>query len=93
MVGLILFTSCHLYMNVLKKEKYKNSTIKSYTKKALNSAIFAGIGFGIVLAGIDYYDEDDFELWKLICKVLCFAILMGLYFNYSFKRKSKKESN
>jgi hypothetical protein len=66
--------------------------MKSYTKKALKSGIFAGIGFGIATAGIQYYDGDDFELWKFIFQVLFFAIFMGLYFNYSFKKQSEKES-
>ena len=66
--------------------------MKSYTKKALKSGIFAGIGFGIATAGIDYYDGDDFELWKFIFRVLFFAIFMGLYFNYSFKKQFEKES-
>ncbi|AUC13842.1 hypothetical protein BTO06_01155 [Tenacibaculum sp. SZ-18] len=66
--------------------------MKIYTKKALKSGIFAGIGFGIATAGIDYYDGDDFQLWKFIFKVLFFAIFMGLYFNYSFKKQFEKES-
>ncbi|WP_405572818.1 hypothetical protein [Winogradskyella sp. Asnod2-B02-A] len=66
--------------------------MKSYTKRAIKSGIFAGIGFGIATAGIDYYNGDDFELWKLVFKILFFAVFMGLYFNYSFKKQSEKES-
>ena len=66
--------------------------MKAYTKKALKSGIFAGIGFGIATAGIDYYNRDDFELWEFIVKVLFFAIFMGIYFNYSFKKQSEKKS-
>ncbi len=66
--------------------------MKSYTKRAIKSGIFAGIGFGVATAGIDYYDGNDFELWKLIFKILFFAVFMGLYFNYSFKKQSEKDS-
>ena len=66
--------------------------MKTYTTKALKGAIGAGIGFGIFTGGKDYYDGDDFELWKFIFKVLFFTIFMGLYFNYRFKKKFEKES-
>ncbi len=66
--------------------------MKSYTKRAIKSAIFAGIGYGIVTVGIDYYNGDDFELWKLVFKILFFSVFMGLYFNYSLKKQSEKES-
>lgn len=66
--------------------------MKSYTKRAVKSGIFAGIGFGITTAGIDYYNGDDFEIWKLVVKILFFAVSMGLYFNYSFKKQSEKRS-
>jgi len=66
--------------------------MKSYTRRAIKSGIFVGIGFGVATAGIDYYDGNDFELWKLIFKILFFAVFMGLYFNYSFKKQSEKDS-
>jgi hypothetical protein len=66
--------------------------MKHYTKKAIKSGISAGIGFGIVTAGIDLYDRDDFELWKFILKILLFTVFMGLYFNYSLKKQSDKKS-
>lgn len=66
--------------------------MKIHTKKALKSGIFAGISFGIANAGIDYYDGDDFQLWRFIFEILLFAIFMGLYFNYSFKKQFEKES-
>ena len=66
--------------------------MKSYTKRAIKGGIFAGIGFGIATAGIDYYNGDNIELWKLVFKILFFAVFMGLYFNYSLKKQSEEES-
>jgi len=66
--------------------------MKLHTKKTLKSGIFAGIGFGIITAGIDYFDGDGFELWKFVFKVFFFGLFMGIYFNYSLKKKSEKES-
>ena len=66
--------------------------MKHYTKKAIKSGISTGIGFGIVTAGIDLYDRDDFELWKFIFKILLFTVFMILYFNYSLKKQSDKKS-
>jgi hypothetical protein len=66
--------------------------MQPYTRKAIKSGVFSAIGFGIVTAGLNYYDGDDFEIWKLIFKTLFFGVFMGFYFNYSFKKQSKKES-
>ena len=66
--------------------------MKSYTKRAIKSGIFSGIGFGIATAGIDEYKGDEFEWWKRGFKILWCAVFMGLYFNYSFKKQSEKES-
>jgi len=66
--------------------------MKPYTKKAIKSGVFAGIGFAVVTAGIDLFNGDDFELWRLIVKILFFTIFMGIYFNYSFKKQTEKES-
>lgn len=62
--------------------------MKLYTKKALKSGIFAGIGFGIATGSLNYFDKNNFELWKVIFKVVFFTLLMGIYFNYSFKKES-----
>lgn len=66
--------------------------MEPHTKRAIKSGISAAIGFGIATVGIDLYNGDDLELWKLIFKTLFFAVFMGIYFNYSFKKQSKKES-
>jgi hypothetical protein len=56
----------------------------------LKSGIFAGIGFGIATAGIDYYDGDDFELKKFIFKILFFLIFMGFILIEVLKNNSKR---
>ena len=66
--------------------------MQPYTKKALKSGIASAIGFGLITALLDYYNNDDFEIWKLIFKTLFFAAFMSVYFNYSFKKQSEKES-
>lgn len=65
--------------------------MKSYTKRALKSGVFAGIVFGAATTGIDYYNGDDFELRKLIFKILFFSTFMVLYFFYKLKKQSQKE--
>ena len=75
-----------------KNEKQKHNTMKSYTKKALKSGIASAIGFGLITALLDYYNNDDFEISKLIIKTVIFTVPMGVYFNYTFKKGSEKES-
>ena len=66
--------------------------MKSYTKKTLKSGIASAVGFGLTTALLDYYSNDDFEISKIIIKTLIFTVLMGVYFNYTFKKEYEKES-
>lgn len=64
--------------------------MKSYTKRALKSGVVAGICFGLITVGIEYFSGEDLELWKLIFKTLFFGVFMTIYFNYSFKKNQSK---
>lgn len=65
--------------------------MQAYTKKAIKAGFFSAIGYGIISFFIDYYDNDNFEVWKLLFKIIFFGVFMGFYFNYSFKKQSEKE--
>ena len=63
-------------------------------KSRLKSLIIGGcVGGGVyaaIMAAFDYYDEQEFSLWKFVINFLIFGGFMTLTTWYSLKRANKK---
>jgi hypothetical protein len=59
--------------------------MNTITKKSIKSGLIAGIVFAGVTVGFDYYDDQDFRVWRFIFNFLWFGIFMGLLTNYNPK--------
>ncbi|MCL7753444.1 hypothetical protein [Polaribacter sp. Z022] len=70
----------------------KKKMMKSYTKKTLKTGVFTGIAYAIATAGLNYYDGDEFEIWKIIFQTLFFTFFMNLFFYYKFKKEFDKNN-
>ena len=67
--------------------------MKTQIKTVLISGLISGIVYAGLMAGFDYFNGQDFKIWKLIFNVLFFGILMGLFSYYNMKKRSKKKED
>jgi len=67
--------------------------MNTLTKRAIKSGVIAGITFGIITAGLEYFEGQNFKIWKFIFNVLFFGTVMSLLFNYSMKKQQKDGKN
>ena len=56
------------------------------TQKKIKIGLISGISFGLFMAIFDYFDNNDFDIWKLIFNVLFFGLTMS--FTFRFNKKS-----
>ena len=47
------------------------------TKKILKHGLFTGLCFAGLMTAFDYYDGNDFNIWKFLFGFLFFGIVMG----------------
>ena len=59
--------------------------MNTINKKSIKSGLIAGIVFAGITVGFDYYDGQDFRVWRFIFNFLWFGIFMGLYTRYILK--------
>ena len=63
------------------------------TKAIIKSGLISGIVYAGLMAGFDYYDGQDFRIWKFIFHASFFGIFMGFMSRYNLRKQAKKENN
>ncbi len=64
--------------------------MKKISKKTLGTWFFAGFMFALVMAGFDYLDGDEFNIWKFIFNFLGYGLIMSLLIGFAVKKTSRK---
>lgn len=64
--------------------------MKSRLKSLLIGGCVGGGVYAAIMAAFDYYDEQEFSLWKFVINFLIFGGFMTLTTWYSLKRANKK---
>jgi len=67
--------------------------MKAENKIFIKSFLLSGLVYTTLMAGFDYSDGQDFEIFKLIFHFLFFGLFMGLMSRYSHRKLLKKERN
>jgi len=63
--------------------------MKEKTKLKIKSGIFSGLLFAMLMAGFDFYNEENFSVLKFMIHFAFFGGVMGIM----AKEKVKKEAN
>ena len=63
------------------------------SKTILKYTIFSGLGFAGLMTAFDYYDGNDFNIWKFLSGFLIFGLTMGAMSRSSFKKQAEQEQN
>ena len=64
--------------------------MKSQTKAIIKGGLFGGIVYALGMAGFDYVDGVNFNVWKFIFNSSFFGIFMGCMTCYNFKKTAEK---
>ncbi len=67
--------------------------MKTQIKTVLKHGLISGIIFAGLMAGFDYFNGQDFMIWKLIFIALFFGLLDGLATYYIMKKRLKKKED
>lgn len=67
--------------------------MKTQIKTVLISGLISGIVYAGLMAGFDYFNGQEFKIWKLIFNTLGFGLLDGLATFYIMKKRSKKKED
>ena len=62
-------------------------------KTILTSGIIAGTFYAGSMVGFDYYNGQDFSIWRFLFNFLYFAIIMGFMTRYVKKHDEKEKNN
>jgi len=60
-------------------------------KSILIGGLVGGIVYAVVMAGFDYYDGENFRIWRFVFNFLFFGTFTGFSTLYSLKKQSEKE--
>ncbi len=60
-------------------------------KSILTGGFVGGIVYAGVMAGFDYYDGENFRMWKFVFNFLFFGTFTGISTRYNIKKQSEKE--
>ena len=66
--------------------------MKTQTSAIIKSGLFSGIVYAGLMAGFDYYDAQDFKIWKFLFHASFFGIFTALMTRYNLKSQAKKEN-
>jgi uncharacterized membrane protein YadS len=61
-------------------------------KAIIKSGLFSGIVFAGLMAGFDYFEGQDFRIWKFIFHASFFGIFIGLMIRYYLKKQAEKKN-
>jgi len=64
--------------------------VKTQTKSIIKAGLFSGIIFASGMAGFDYADGENFNIWKFIFYASFFGIFMGLMTHRNIKKTARK---
>ncbi|WP_016991341.1 hypothetical protein [Flavobacterium sp. ACAM 123] len=65
--------------------------MKSKTKAIIRGGLFGGIVYALGMAGFDYIDGENFNVWKFIFNSSFFGIFMALMTSYNLRKQSEKQ--
>jgi hypothetical protein len=65
--------------------------MKVENKIFIKSFLLSGLVYTTLMAGFDYYDEQNFSVLKFIFHFLFFGLFMGLMTRYNHRKLLKKE--
>lgn len=66
--------------------------MKVENKIFIKTFLLSGLVYTTLMAGFDYSDGKEFEIFKLIYHFLFFGLIMGLMARYSHRKLLKKEA-
>ena len=71
------------------------NTMKTQSKSIIIiiGGFFGGIVYAGIMAGFDYFNEQDFQGWKFLWSFFFFGTFMGFLTRYNLKKKSRKDKN
>jgi hypothetical protein len=64
--------------------------MKKISKRTLGIWFFAGIWYALGMAGYDYLDGDEFNIWKFLINFIGFGLIMSLLIRFPDKKSSRK---
>ena len=67
--------------------------MKEENKVFIKSFFLSGLVYSGLMAGFDYYDRQDFRIWRFLFSFLIFGIFMGFMSRYNLKKQKQKEEN
>lgn len=65
--------------------------MKAENKIFIKSFLLSGVVYAGLMAGYNYVDGQEFNIWKFLFHFLVFGLFMGLISRYSHKRQIEKE--
>ncbi len=65
--------------------------MKLQTKAIIGGGLFGGIVYALGIAGFDYSDGENFNVWKFIFRLSFFGIFMALMTRYNLRKQAEKE--
>lgn len=69
----------------------KKIIMNSQTKAIIRGGLFGGIGYALGMAGFDYSDGENFNVWRFIFNSSSFGIFMALMTRYNLIKQAGKE--
>ena len=67
--------------------------MNSQTKAIIRGGLFGGIVYALGMAGFDYSDGENFNVWKFIFNSSFFGIFMALMTRYNLRKQAGKQKN
>ncbi|MFD0992566.1 hypothetical protein [Tenacibaculum geojense] len=66
--------------------------MKTQTKSIIIGGLFGGISYALGMAGFEFVDGENFQIWKFIFHASFFGIFMGFLVNYNLRKQKGKEN-
>jgi len=66
--------------------------MKTQTKSIIIGGFFGGIVYVGIMAGFDYYNEQDFRIWKFLWSFFFFGTFMVFLTRYNLKKSLEKNN-
>jgi hypothetical protein len=60
--------------------------------KIIKNSFLLGIAYAIGMAAFDYFNSENFSIWKFLFNLAFFGIAMGLVNRSNFKEQPKEKN-
>ena len=61
----------------------------SNTRQSVLAGLISGLVYALIMAGFDYYEDQQFYLKKFIVNFLVIGLFMGFYTIYKLRKQAK----